>query len=108
MLSHQDLVLDVEMTLVVVKIDVLTEEESGHDLVFDACRERHPWALVGRTNACLDLTQGLLTTIFILIAGLKKLHDSVNIGLQSPGNKDILLEKVVSVDQVEHVGESVL
>jgi len=48
MLGHQDLVLNVEMTNVIVKVDVLGDHETSYAGVLDSGCERYPsrvWVL---------------------------------------------------------------
>ena len=42
MLSHQDLILHVEVAHIVVEIDILADEESSYDRVLDASRKGQP------------------------------------------------------------------
>ena len=42
MLSHQDLILHVEVAHIVVEVDILADQESSYDRVFDARRKGQP------------------------------------------------------------------
>ena len=42
MLSHEDLILHVEVADIVVEIDILADEEGSYDRVLNTCRKGQP------------------------------------------------------------------
>lgn len=107
MLLHQDLVLHVEVTHVVIKVDVFGNHKTSHASILNSSCEGDP----GRVRVVYSI-DGLGNSSFVarLVISIRsnKLTDVFNVRLKGSSHENILLKEVVSVEDVKYMTEGVL
>jgi hypothetical protein len=103
MLTKQYGVLDVEMTLVVVKVDILGKQEGPNYLTANLAHE----GKVGRVGVNGGFVNLVIASMFV-IGCLEKSLDTYQIFWSRPGDMQVLLIKRITMHDIENVGERIL
>ena len=104
---HEDLILNVEMAFVILKIDVFAHDKTcdnrSHHLCGEAKILGHHFSQAGIPNLPYDVFGSLLS----FSAALNQLTNVVNVFFSSAQHTKVLLVQVISMNDVEHVLEGI-